>query len=75
MKEFEKIYRKTGECFIEECGGAEGIVYEHIRTGARVITLKNSDKNKVFMIAFRTPPSDDTGVPHIMEHSVLCGSE
>ena len=47
----------------------------HEKTGARVFILSNDDDNKVFAIGFRTTPSDDTGVAHIMEHSVLCGSE
>ncbi len=50
-------------------------VYTHVKTGAKIFTIKNNDKNKVFMIGFRTTPSDSTGVAHIMEHSVLCGSE
>ena len=52
-----------------------GYLLKHKRTGARVALLENEDENKVFTIGFRTPPSDSTGVPHIMEHSVLCGSE
>ncbi len=52
-----------------------GTVLEHKKTGARVFLVSNDDTNKVFYIGFRTPPSDDTGVPHILEHSVLCGSE
>ena len=48
---------------------------EHKKTGARVFLLSNDDENKVFSIGFRTPPSDSTGVPHILEHSVLCGSK
>lgn len=47
----------------------------HKKTGARVALLSNDDENKVFYIGFRTPPTDSTGVPHILEHSVLCGSE
>ncbi|MBQ7515633.1 MAG: insulinase family protein [Schwartzia sp.] len=46
----------------------------HEKSGARLFYLQNDDDNKVFFIGFRTPPSDDTGVPHIIEHSVLCGS-
>ncbi len=46
----------------------------HKKTGARVMLLENEDKNKVFTIAFRTPAPDSTGVPHILEHTVLCGS-
>ncbi len=48
--------------------------YSHVRTGARVLSIINEDDNKVFGICFRTPPSDSTGVAHILEHSVLCGS-
>ena len=47
----------------------------HKKSGARVFLMENSDENKVFAIGFRTPVQDSTGVPHIMEHSVLCGSE
>ena len=47
---------------------------KHKKSGARVVVLENEDENKVFSIGFRTPPSDSTGVPHILEHSVLCGS-
>ena len=46
----------------------------HKKTGARVALISNDDDNKVFCISFRTTPSDSTGVPHILEHSVLCGS-
>lgn len=54
---------------------SQGYLLKHKKTGARVAILENDDDNKVFGIAFRTPPSDSTGVPHIMEHSVLCGSK
>lgn len=47
----------------------------HKKTGARVALLENDDENKVFYIGFRTPPTDSTGVPHIIEHTVLCGSK
>ncbi|MCD7750567.1 MAG: insulinase family protein [Lachnospiraceae bacterium] len=47
----------------------------HIKTGARIAAVLNEDDNKVFYIGFRTPPADSTGVPHILEHSVLCGSK
>jgi Zn-dependent M16 (insulinase) family peptidase len=49
-------------------------LYRHIKTGAEVLSMENDDENKVFGITFRTPPADSTGLPHIMEHSVLCGS-
>lgn len=52
-----------------------GYYLKHRKTGARVMLLLNDDNNKVFNIAFRTPVSNDTGVPHILEHSVLCGSK
>jgi len=48
--------------------------FSHIKTGAQLLSLSNDDKNKVFGITFRTPPSDSTGIAHILEHSVLCGS-
>lgn len=48
---------------------------QHNKTGARVALLSNDDNNKVFYIGFRTPPKDSTGVAHIIEHSVLCGSD
>ncbi len=54
---------------------ARAVLYRHARTGAEVLSLSLDDANKVFGIAFRTPPTDSTGVPHILEHSVLCGSE
>ena len=54
---------------------ARALIYEHKRTGARVLSIVADDTNKVFGITFRTPPSDSTGVPHILEHSVLCGSD
>lgn len=48
---------------------------KHKKTGARVALLSNDDDNKVFYIGFRTPPEDSTGVAHIVEHTVLCGSK
>ncbi len=48
---------------------------KHNKTGARVALLSNDDDNKVFYIGFRTPPTDSTGVAHIIEHTVLCGSD
>jgi len=50
-------------------------LFEHRATGARVLSVRNADDNKVFGITFPTPPEDSTGLPHIMEHSVLAGSE
>ena len=73
MKNTCQGYRLIENREIEELKGTAA-VYEHIRTGARVFAIRNNDKNKVFSIAFRTTPKDSTGVAHIMEHSVLCGS-
>ena len=49
-------------------------LYRHVRTGAQLLSIINDDENKVFGVSFRTPPADSTGVAHILEHSVLCGS-
>ena len=49
--------------------------FEHVKTGAKLFYAAVDDDNKVFYIGFRTPPKDDTGVAHIVEHSVLCGSK
>lgn len=49
-------------------------LYRHLGTGAEVLSLSSPDDNKVFGVSFRTPPADSTGLPHILEHSVLCGS-
>ena len=54
---------------------SRGCLLRHKKSGARVLLIENDDDNKVFSIGFRTPPKDSTGVPHIMEHSVLCGSK
>jgi len=52
-----------------------GYYLRHNKSGARIVWVENADDNKVFSIAFRTPPTDSTGVAHIIEHNVLCGSE
>lgn len=54
---------------------SEGYLLKHKKTGARVVLMNNDDDNKVFYIGFRTTPNDSTGVMHILEHSVLCGSK
>lgn len=54
---------------------SKGYLLKHKKTGANVLLLSNDDRNKVFSIGFRTPPYDSTGLPHILEHSVLCGSK
>ncbi len=53
----------------------QGLYFCHEKSGARVAVIKNSDENKVFAVTFRTPPKDSTGVAHIIEHTVLCGSD
>ncbi len=53
---------------------SQAYILEHKKSGARIFLLSNDDENKVFTVGFRTPPADSTGVPHILEHSVLCGS-
>ncbi len=52
-----------------------GYIMKHNQTGARIVLMENDDNNKVFCVGFRTPPKDSTGVAHIIEHSVLCGSD
>ena len=52
-----------------------GYLLKHKKSGARLLLIENEDENKVFNIGFRTPPPNSTGVPHILEHSVLCGSK
>jgi Zn-dependent M16 (insulinase) family peptidase len=54
---------------------SEGIILRHKKSGARIAVISNDDDNKVFYIGFRTPPEDSTGVAHIIEHTVLCGSD
>ncbi len=53
---------------------ASATLYRHLKTGAELLSVESADENKVFGITFRTPPADHTGVAHILEHSVLCGS-
>ncbi|XP_057963754.1 presequence protease 1, chloroplastic/mitochondrial-like [Malania oleifera] len=66
-------FEKVSEQFIEECK-SKAVLFKHKRTGAEVMSVSNDDENKVFGIVLRTPPKDSTGIPHILEHSVLCGS-
>lgn len=53
----------------------QAILYKHKKSGAEVMSIIANDDNKVFGINFKTPPEDSTGLPHILEHSVLCGSQ
>ncbi len=67
-------YRLVFDERLEDING-QGAYLLHIRTGAKIALIKNEDTNKVFCIGFRTPPQNSTGVAHIIEHSVLCGSK
>ena len=73
--EFSKLgaYELISEETIREVD-SKGYLLKHKKTGARIAVLENEDDNKVFDIGFRTPPTDSTGIPHIVEHTVLCGS-
>ncbi|KAL0855501.1 hypothetical protein Bca101_060654 [Brassica carinata] len=72
--EAEKLgYEKVSEEFISECK-SKATLFRHKKTGCEVMSVSNEDENKVFGIVLRTPPKDSTGIPHILEHSVLCGS-
>ena len=66
-------FRVSKQEYIKEVNSTAYLM-EHEKSGARLLYLANDDDNKVFSIGFRTPPSDDTGVAHILEHSTLCGS-
>lgn len=57
-----------------EVGGTARL-WQHRATGAQLLSVVNADENKCFGVSFRTPPTDSTGVAHILEHSVLCGSD
>lgn len=70
MKNYTKLQTK----YIEEIQ-SDVTIYRHNKTNARICTIENDDNNKVFSIAFRTPPINSCGLTHILEHSVLCGSK
>ena len=74
--EINKVYSGFRLDRIERIDEINGTAYEmkHEKSGARLIYIDSPDSNKVFNIAFRTTPHNSTGVAHIMEHSVLCGS-
>ena len=63
-------------CYEEELADSKsaGMMLRHKASGARIALISNEDNNKVFCIGFRTPPFNSTGVAHIIEHTVLCGS-
>lgn len=66
---FEQIYSRH----IPELNG-QATLFRHQKTGTELLSIENDDENKVFAVAFRTPPPDSSGVAHILEHIVLCGS-
>ncbi|MCI8513811.1 MAG: insulinase family protein [Lachnospiraceae bacterium] len=68
-----QAYEVVKEQAISELN-SQAVILRHKKSGARLFLLSNEDENKVFTIGFRTPPADSTGLPHILEHSVLCGS-
>ena len=70
LSTYELVEKKTLEDL-----KSEGYILRHKKSGARIALISNDDENKVFYIGFRTPPKDSTGVAHILEHSVLCGSK
>ena len=67
-------YHLEYEEVLSDCNSV-GLVYQHNKSKARICVVSNEDDNKVFMVGFRTPPKDSTGVAHIIEHTVLCGSK
>ncbi len=69
-----KNYELLKEKYIEEVASNVKLL-KHTKSGAHILLFENEDPNKVFSVGFRTPPTNDTGVPHILEHSTLCGSK
>lgn len=69
-----KTYEIKEHKFLSDIN-TDAYVLSHKKTGARVVLMPNDEENKVFYIGFRTPPKDSTGVAHIVEHTVLCGSD
>ncbi len=78
MIKFEQLHNEAYELMYQQelpDIQSHGMVLRHKKSGARICLVSNEDNNKVFSIAFRTPPRNGTGVAHIIEHTVLCGSE
>lgn len=77
LKETEKLdlskYELVAKEKLSDLNSA-GLLLKHKKSGARVVVMTNDDDNKVFSIGFKTPAYNDTGLQHILEHSVLCGS-
>lgn len=74
MRNFHNSYETLQEVELKDIH-SDGYLLRHKKTGAYITLISNDDDNKVFYIGFRTPPKDSTGVAHIIEHTVLCGSE
>ncbi len=73
MLEKQHGFELVKESFIKEIN-AQAKLFRHLKTGAELLSIENDDENKVFGVAFRTPTKNSKGIPHIIEHSVLCGS-
>ena len=75
--EINEIYSGFKLTRIKELKDIDGIIYEfkHLKSEASLVYLKTDDTNKCFSIGFKTPPEDSTGICHIIEHSLLCGSK
>ena len=74
MRDIPKEYVQIGKTGLGDIHSV-GYILKHHKSGAKICIIENDDENKVFYIGFRTPPHDSTGVAHITEHSVLCGSK
>ncbi len=74
MRDIPKEYVQIGKTGLGDIHSV-GYILKHQKSGAKICIIENDDENKVFYIGFRTPPHDSTGVAHITEHSVLCGSK
>ena len=73
MRDIPESYIQVGKTGLGDIHSV-GYILRHRKSGAKICIIENDDENKVFYIGFRTPPHDSTGVAHITEHSVLCGS-
>ena len=74
MKQFYKGFDLISISDIPDCE-SKGLYLRHKKTGLEIFHLVNNDEENLFAFAFRTPVADSTGAPHILEHSVFCGSE
>ncbi|MCR4666274.1 MAG: insulinase family protein [Desulfovibrio sp.] len=74
MNSYSEAYHLLDNANLSEVGGCVNL-WEHVKTKAQILSICNDDENKCFGVSFKTPPSNSTGVAHILEHSVLCGSK